>query len=105
MGKLTKTLLILSIAALVVGMAFVIGLVNVENLVALYVVLPLGAVFLGLFLISLVLEKESALFDQEQRALLNPVTRRGGVLPLDSQKECCSSKQDGQSTLASAGAK
>jgi hypothetical protein len=32
--------------------------------------LPLGAVFFGLFLIAKVLEKETALFDEEQRAHL-----------------------------------
>ena len=69
MSKITKTLLTLSVTGLVFGTAFVTGLLGMENVVALYVVLPLGAVFFGLFLISLMLEKEDALFDKDQRAL------------------------------------
>ena len=48
MTKTTKTLLIL----------------------VFYVALPLGAIFLGLFLISRLLEKETALYDAEQRNVL-----------------------------------
>src|SRR5712664_2603887 len=104
MNKTTKTLLIVSLAGLVVGTAFVTGLLPVGNLVALYVVLPLGAVFFGLFLISLVLEKENALFDNDQRTVLSPVLSRDSVQRLDSQKECASGKGRRESTLASAGA-
>jgi len=68
MARTTKTLLLVSVLALGVGLACITGLVNVENRVAWYVVLPLGAVFLGLFLISMMLEKESAHFDQDQAA-------------------------------------
>ena len=102
MNKTTKTLLIVSLAGLVVGTAFVTGLLPVENLVALYVVLPLGAVFFGLFLISLVLEKEDALFDNDQR-FLSPVLSRDTVQRLDSQKNFSSPKSHRESTLASAG--
>ena len=76
MSKITKTLLTLSVTGMVFGTAFVTGLLGMENVVSLYVVLPLGAVFFGLFLISLVLEKEDALFDKDQRALLSPVLSR-----------------------------
>jgi hypothetical protein len=103
MNKTTKTLLILSMAGLVVGMAFVTGLLTVGNLVALYVVLPLGTVFFGLFLISLMLEKETALFDNDQR-FLSPILSRDSVQRLDSQKDCCSAKARRESKLASAGA-
>jgi hypothetical protein len=63
----TTKLLCISLASLVVGLAFVTGIVNVQNTAAFYVALPLGAVFLGLFLISKLLEKEASLYDAEQR--------------------------------------
>jgi hypothetical protein len=65
MGKLTKFLLALALAGLGSGFVFVSGLVKVDQVPALYVTLPAGAIFFGLFLISLMLEKESARFDQE----------------------------------------
>ena len=40
------------------------------NASALCVLLPLGAVFFGLFLISKMLETETAAFDREQQAAL-----------------------------------
>jgi len=64
----TKGLLWLSIASLLAGLALNVGLVNVRDLDALYVLFPVGAIFLGLFLIAWVLEKESAHYDEEQRA-------------------------------------
>jgi len=70
MSKLTKTLLALAVTGLVLGFIFVSGLVNVEYVNALYVTLPLGAVFFGLFLISKMLDKEVAIHDEEQRSLL-----------------------------------
>jgi fumarate reductase subunit D len=73
MAKTTKTLLVISIATLVLGLVFVTGIVNVQETVALYVVLPLGAVFLGLFLIFNMLEKESALYDEEHKLHPAPI--------------------------------
>ena len=70
MTKLTKTLLIISLVCFIAGLVFTTGLVNAQDAVALYTVLPTGAVFLGLFLISLMLEKETALYDADQRAPL-----------------------------------
>lgn len=67
MGKTTKILLALSIGGLTLGLVFVTGLVNVETLPVLYVALPAGAILFGLFLISRMLEKETGLYDQEQR--------------------------------------
>ena len=69
MSKTTKTLLALSLTGLVTGLAFVTGWVNVQNAVALYVALPAGAIFFGLFLIAKLLEKETAQYDAEQRTL------------------------------------
>jgi hypothetical protein len=65
---MAKKLLILSVVGLVIGLAFVTGIVNAQSMVDLYVVLPLGAVFLGLFLVFQSFEKESSLYDEEQRA-------------------------------------
>ena len=60
MTKATKSLLTASIVFVLPGSLFTSGLVNVENLPALYVLLPTGVVFLGLALLSKVLEKEMA---------------------------------------------
>ena len=70
MTKTTKTLLTLGISGLALGMAIDSGLVDVTNASALCVLLPLGAVFFGMFLLSKVLEKETAAFDQERRVAL-----------------------------------
>ena len=65
---MAKKLLVLSIACIVVGLAFVTNVINVQNTAALYVALPLGAIFLGLYLVFQSFEKEMALYDQEQRS-------------------------------------
>ncbi len=62
---MTKAILVLAIVGLVLGILLNTGWVNVGDAVALYVVLPAGAIFLGLFLIIKILEKESAAYDQE----------------------------------------
>lgn len=62
-------LLWLAIASLVIGGVLNIGLINVGDLDAAYVVFPVGAVFMGFFLISWILEKESAHYDEEQRTM------------------------------------
>jgi hypothetical protein len=64
---MSKKLLILSIVALAAGLAFVTNIINVQNFVALYVALPLGAIFLGLALMFRSFEKEMALYDEEQQ--------------------------------------
>jgi Na+-driven multidrug efflux pump len=68
MSKTTKGLLVVTIVCLVVGGALNTGLVNAHNIDGLYAILPLGAVFAGLFLIVRVLEKESASYDVEQQS-------------------------------------
>jgi hypothetical protein len=93
MGKTTKILLGLSIAGLALGLTFVTGLINVEHLVALYVALPVGAIFFGLFLISLMLERESAQFDREHRDI--------GSVEAAAEKSCCEPTRH-QGRLASA---
>jgi hypothetical protein len=68
MTKTTKVLLILAIVSLVVGFALNSGMIGVMGIDALYVVFPVGATFAGLFLISKLLEKEAAHYDQEHGA-------------------------------------
>ena len=65
MSRTTKTLLALAIAGLASGLLFVSGLIDVK-LSALYVALPAGAIFFGLFLIFLMLDKEVRAYDKEQ---------------------------------------
>jgi hypothetical protein len=81
---MTKKLLIGSVVTIGIGLAFVTNLINVQNTVALYVVLPLGAVFLGLYLIFRALEKETALYNQEQQG--HPSAQVAGK---DCQGNCC----------------
>jgi hypothetical protein len=87
MTKMTKTLLVLAIAGIVSGMAFVTGAINASSLVALYTALPAGAIFFGLFLLSKILEKETALYDNEQRLAI--ATADGVRDKVDPRKPCC----------------
>jgi hypothetical protein len=98
MGKTTKTLLVLALAGLVSGMVFVTGLINVENMVALYAALPAGAILFGLFLISRMLEKETARYDQEQGDSLAAANAANSNLANDS----CSPNKRGRSALIEA---
>jgi hypothetical protein len=86
MSKATKTLLVLSVIGLVSGMVLVSGVVNVGEAVAWYMTLPMGAIFLGLFLISKLLEKEVALHDAEQALTLASAQKVEGPTPV---KSCC----------------
>jgi hypothetical protein len=79
MSKTTKTLLVLAVIGLMSGFVFVTGIVNVGGAVAWYMTLPMGAIFLGLFLISKLLEKEVALYDAEQTLMLASAQEFNGV--------------------------
>ena len=68
MRRFTKVLLLLTLVTLPLGLLFLFGVINVENIPELYVVFPVGASLFGLFLICRLLEKEVAAFDAEQRA-------------------------------------
>ena len=93
MCKTTKILLTLAVAGLVSGLAFVTGLVKVEGAAWLYVALPAGAICFGLFLISKLLEKESALFDEEQRLLLAAArSAAGNRAPIAAPQKRCGSE-------------
>ena len=58
MTKTTKILLAISLAGFAVGFTNILWGVGT----------PVGAVFLGLFMIFTILEKETALFDEENRS-------------------------------------
>lgn len=59
MTKSTKLYLALAIICLFVGLVFHTGLYRPVNLPVIYVVLPLGVVFSGMFLVFRLLEKQS----------------------------------------------
>ncbi len=88
---MTKSLLVLGVIGVGLGMVFNSGLVNVENS-AIYVALPLGAIFLGLALISKLLEKESAVYDQEQRTALAAAARVQKTRT--PERSCCCQDHD-----------
>ena len=96
MSKMTKYLLVLSLSCLAVGLVFVTGIVNVGDAVSLYVTLPAGAIFFGLFLISLSLQAQSALFDEDQRMALAAIGQDKSAPP----KACCEAKAQKKEALA-----
>jgi len=102
MAKVTKTLLALALAGLGTGFLFVTGLVNVQGAVWLYVALPAGAILFGLFLIALMLEKETAQFDQEQHTLLAVAENVAATDKPSVDKSCCASKPVREKSYASA---
>src|SRR5215831_13651256 len=75
MTKMTKTLLVLAAVNLVAGLIFAANLIDVHNASVLYITLPAGAIFFGLFLISRLLEKEIAFYDEEHQHI--PAAARG----------------------------
>ena len=68
---------------------FAIGFSNLQPTTFFYLGLPLGAIFFGLFMITQLLEKESALLDEQNRAVVldqhEPVWQPGS--PKNSQYE------------------
>ena len=95
MTKTTKTLLVLTAVNLIAGLVFATNLVNVHEAVWLYVAMPAGAICLGLFLISKLLEKEIARYDAEQQNILNAATR-------PPERQASSAPSAGHHTLAKA---
>ena len=65
MTKMSKMLLTVSLISFAVGFTDILWGVG----------RPFGAIFLGLFMVSKLLEKEMALFDQEQRVCLTAAQR------------------------------
>lgn len=79
MTTMTKIFCAVSVTGFIIGSIVDFG--GFETNPTLTVILPVGAIFLGVFLISLMLEKEVAKFDEEQRqrvALARQQSIRGG---------------------------
>lgn len=89
---MSKKLFILSMVATVAGLAFVTNIINVQNAVAFYVALPLGAIFLGLSLMIRSFENEMLAYDQEHK-------RRPAVLA-EPKADCCSREAHGKHAVA-----
>lgn len=68
MTTATKTFLAVSVLGFIAGGIVDFSGLNVNPM--LTVILPVGAISFGVFLISLILEKEVALFDEEQKKKL-----------------------------------
>jgi hypothetical protein len=62
----TKLLLALAIVLMGVGLILDSGLVHLKKAVGLYALLPVGATFFGLFLISKLLENENPVHEDDQ---------------------------------------
>jgi hypothetical protein len=78
MTTLTKTFLAASVAGFTIG-----SIVDFSNLTTdpkWTVAMPLGAVFFGLFLIFLMLQKEMAAFDREEAKKLEVVLHETSAL-------------------------
>jgi len=75
MTRIPKVLLAVSLTAFALGIVAVFG--NPEIPVGWTVAMPLGAVGFGLFLVTFLLQKEVARFDEEDRARLELADRYG----------------------------
>jgi hypothetical protein len=77
MTRMTKALLVLTVLTLVAGFLIVAIVGANGGATALFIVLPAGAVLFGLFLISLILEKEMSEFDREREKCLRKCAPEG----------------------------
>ena len=69
MKRTTKALLSGCVVNLVAGLLVSADIIKIPNaVVGVYVLLPVGAILFGLFLISKAFEKEMTRYDEEQRA-------------------------------------
>jgi len=89
---MSKKLFILSMVATVAGLAFVTNIINVQNAVAFYVALPLGAIFLGLSLMFRSFENEMLAYDQEHQR--HPAVLAG------PKADCCPREAHGVHAVA-----
>jgi hypothetical protein len=65
----TKTLLIASVVTLGCGLVIEVFL-SPKTMPALHVVLPVGFIFIGLFLVSFLFEKEEKAYGEDQKRTL-----------------------------------
>lgn len=87
MSRFTKILLALTVANFVMALLVLTDTVDASNVPSLYGTFPVGVTCLGMFLISLRLQKEMAVFDTEQ----SEKTKHNKVIPLNP-----STSPDGQ---------
>ena len=80
MKKTTKFLLLISLTGFLVG-----GTTNLLWGIGI----PIGAIFLGLFLLFKVLEKESDLFDEEHAIRIKTADRLSGRVSGTQPRQCC----------------
>ena len=73
MTRIPKALLAVSLTAFAVGSVVTFG--SSEIPVGWTVAMPVGAIFFGLFLLTFMLQKEVASFDEEERARLGLAER------------------------------
>jgi len=88
MTALTRSLLAIAVVCLVAGLLISIGLIDVGSEAGWYVILPTGAIFLGLFMLSRIFEEEAAQYDQEQRPRLSARQTGGETQTVPSAKGC-----------------
>ncbi|HWI57035.1 MAG TPA: hypothetical protein VNZ22_07400 [Bacillota bacterium] len=70
MERKPKLLLVSAILCVGAGLVIASGLVNVQRFPAFYVVLPVGVILAGMFLVTRLFEKESKVaVDDQQRVL------------------------------------
>lgn len=76
MSTQTKVLLGLGVIGLAAGTLVSTNAIKPPIASASYVLLPVGAIFFGLFLVSRILERESGYFDQEHDAAVKTAERK-----------------------------
>lgn len=77
MNKKAKLYLTISLSLVVLGIIMTLTK-QAANLPVLYVFLPVGAVFFGLFLVSAFLGNEAAQHDKEQEAFQKAMDSKSG---------------------------
>jgi hypothetical protein len=65
-----KVVLVAAMVFLVAGLLIATGVVDVRNVPALYAVLPMGVILLGMFLVLRMFEKESRIAVEDQKRAL-----------------------------------
>lgn len=71
----------MAIVCLVLGGVINLGWINPGDIAGLYVLLPVGAVFFGLFLIELLMGRASAVHELDQSPAEGPNPAPAGRLP------------------------
>ena len=77
----TIALMISAIICITAGLLIAAGIIPAKNFQALNVVLPMGAIFFGFFVLSRWLEAESDRFTEEQESTMHAVDTLGEQSP------------------------